>query len=68
MRDATAIAGLFFLSAGCAWAWPPLGLIVLGGVMLAAAIWGHLRDGAKRPQKGELSDAASSETFGSGRP
>jgi hypothetical protein len=49
MRDAVAIAGLLLLSGGCSWAYPPLGLIVAGAVLLAAALCGHLREGAIPP-------------------
>jgi hypothetical protein len=49
MRDITAIIGLLLLSAGCSWAYPPLGLIVSGGILLAAAVLGHLREGATKP-------------------
>lgn len=43
MRDLTAVSGLLLLGAGCSWAWPPLGLIVVGFVLLAGAVCGHLR-------------------------
>lgn len=37
-RDVTAIVGLIMLAAGCAMAWPPLGLIVPGAVLTWKAL------------------------------
>jgi hypothetical protein len=44
IRDATAIIGLIMLFVGCSWAWPPLGLIVCGAILILAAAWGHSRE------------------------
>ena len=43
MRDVAAIIGFGLLAAGCWYAWPPLGLIVPGMLLLSAAVAGHLR-------------------------
>lgn len=62
MRDAAAITGLLLLGAGCSWAWLPLGLIVVGGALLGAAVLSELRDGATRPQKDESNGASQQST------
>ena len=42
MRDIAAISGLALIGVGCWLAWPPLGLIVPGCLVLAAAVAGHM--------------------------
>lgn len=45
MKDIVAIVGILMLGAGCWLAWPPLGLIVPGAIILIAAIMGHVLGG-----------------------
>lgn len=44
MRDLTALLGVLLLGLGFAWVWPPLALIVVGAILLAAATCGSLRE------------------------
>jgi hypothetical protein len=44
MRDVLSVAGLILIGVGCWLVYPPAGLIVVGALLLAAGIGGHLRD------------------------
>ena len=41
LRLGAATAGLTLVGAGCWWVSPPAALVVVGCVLLAAAVWGH---------------------------
>jgi hypothetical protein len=43
MRDVCAVGGAVLLSVGAGLAWLPAGLMVGGGLLLAAALMGHYR-------------------------
>lgn len=51
--DGLVVVGLGLLAAGCAWAWPPLGLIVPGVVMMVLGLVGAARRGAPEEVEGE---------------
>lgn len=52
MRDYCAIAGAVLLSIGAGLAWLPLGLMVAGGLLLAAAVYGQVRGMVPTPPAG----------------
>ena len=41
VRDASALAGVALIGAGLWWMYPPAALIVVGAMVLLAALWGH---------------------------
>lgn len=44
-NEGMALVGFVVMGAGLWLAWPPLGLIVPGGLLFACATWRHLRGG-----------------------
>lgn len=47
-RDVTGLLGLVLLTAGCAWVYPPAGLILPGVLLLALAVlWRDARRGER---------------------
>ena len=47
--DLHAYGGLILLAIGCAWAWPPLGLIVPGALLFALGIQASVATLWRRP-------------------
>lgn len=42
VRDVAALIGLALVSFGLWWIYPPIALVIGGGLLLAGSIWGHL--------------------------
>ncbi len=42
-RNLVASAAFLVMCGGLSWAYPPLGLIVGGGLVFVALVWSHLR-------------------------
>lgn len=47
MRDAFALAGLGMIAGGCWLVYPPAALIVVGALLLAGGVAGHILSGAE---------------------
>ena len=51
IADVVFTVGLILLTAGCAWAWPPLLLIVPGGMICGLMIWSRAQAGPPAPSQ-----------------
>lgn len=47
MRDAAAVLGFVAVVAGCWWIYPPVALIVGGGLLMVSAAFGVLRNATR---------------------
>jgi hypothetical protein len=53
VRDTAALAGLLLLTLGLGMIYLPLAAIAAGGLLLAAAVWGHVNDPRSTAGTGE---------------